>query len=85
MFTPTLADAEPVYLDGEMEPENDFVEQENDFVEPPPTQIDFSQSQTLFPTESQVVRQLLNTRKTALRNEMQHYGDISATVLAKCK
>ena len=85
MFTQTQLDAEPVYMDEEMEPENDFVEQEANFVEPAPTQIEFGRSQTLFPTESQVVERLLQGRKNSLRNEIQNYADISATVLARCK
>ena len=85
MFTPTQLDAEPVYLDDEMEPENDFVEQEANFVEPVPTQIEFSQSQSLFPSESQIVQRLLQGRKNSLRNEISTYADISATVLARCK
>ena len=85
MFTQTQLDAEPVYMDEEMEPENDFVEQEANFVEPAPTQIDFGRSQTLFPTDSQVVERLLQGRKNSLRNEIQNYADISATVLARCK
>ena len=87
MFTQTQADAEPVYLSEEMEPEEEFVEFQGEMPAIPPTQVEFgqSQSQTLFPTESQVIRRLLNNRKTVLTNELDQYNELSATCLATCK
>ena len=87
MFTQTQADAEPVYLSEEMEPEEDFVEFQGEMPAPAPTQIEFgqTQSQSLFPTESQLVRRILSGRKTLLTNELDQYNELSATCLATCK
>ena len=86
MFTQTQADAEPKDLDERMEPEEDFIEFQGPIPETQPTQIEFSQSSVnLFPTESQVVRRLLQGRTTLLKNELELYNELSATCLTTCK
>ena len=81
MFTPTPIQTQvPQFIGGEMEPETEEEE------EPQPTGHEFgTQSQSLFPEDSQIQRQFAQTRKTKIDNELERYKNICTSYFATCK
>ena len=89
LFTPTPND-EPNYFDEELEPEKEYDSDSDSEAENMETnQIAFGanvdQSQSLFPTESQLVDRLLRDRKAQLTEEIERYRDLPKQIFTSCK
>ena len=88
VFTQTQND-EPNYLIEDLEPEDESDSDSEDEANMEPARIAFDstqiQSPSLFPTESQLVDQLIPTRRSLLEDELTRYRNLPEEAFLSCE